>query len=295
MIIGKSVSKQVIFSFLTFLCVSLSISGSASPLDIINHFSITDGKQIQTSQMVMRFVASGSPQYYFWRNTGGVGTTISVPASEPLDSDKGKGFVKLQAIFEFDDKDDDGIYDSNTESPGANTNVNFASEKWNIGTVTTETLSNDVSGAHFDYNLIGSPSFMVKNHFYSNSSSILKIDFILANYAFSANSSGIKFAMKILLPTEVSAGEIGRYNFASGFFSFTSQAQGSAGLINVTSHLDGNTLYLIYANFGSSLKHDPIIGLAGGSSPIEAVPILMGLVFVGAVAMINKRRNIRGI
>lgn len=273
--------------------------GQEANNDNVVFFTTPGQAKVMTEDIVVKIVGGGNvPQYFFWVNEEGITNSSSTsPSTTQISKDDTKGseksyFVKFQKMFEFEDKNGNGAYDSKDKKV-TSSQMTFPSTNWEFTEYEIErNTAEEVVGVHFNFTHQGSPTITFSNHVSSSKASELKFDILIQDYEWTGSTNHL--AVEII----ISGGELKNstgqmYTFGEGLFEYEPTAESLDGQIKVGSSVSGNNiLYLSYENFGSHLYHDPTIGISDSHSigyDLNIVPVAFLSLSIATI-IVNRKK-----
>ncbi|MHA2031192.1 MAG: hypothetical protein ACW99Q_17565 [Candidatus Kariarchaeaceae archaeon] len=233
--------------------------------------------------------------------------------------------LHLDRIFEVEDLNDNGIYDTDLETEVSTSRMNLASLNWEFSEFETVVEDNITKELHFNLTSTDSnaqpnqldPMVQFRIHLNSSNDAELKFDVVIGNYEFVSDTAMLVVGYKI---TNSENREMKRNNdtvsFGQGYFQYEENATCNATR-NIQVGLSTNTensnpmIFLSYEHFDGLMVHDPIIGVyediittdqnSGNNAKINlpelsrdalfASTVLATLVFILVPSVIYSRRR----
>ncbi len=289
----------------------------------IEYFYSSGQATITTPNLGVKLTSNENvPQYWFWTRSDETSMTTPIK-TDPItknteqlmvNSNKtdeggkihgGKNTykVKFLKIFEFSDNNDNGLYDKG-EVKYSQSELTLSSLSWIYSDFNVEMSGNSVSAIHFNLTHENTPYIQFRNHFYANATDQLKFDIIINNYTWSDEENSTRLAIEInfqgnnKIQNRNQNQNKTRYTMNEGFFGYNSSAESAGNRINVYSRTEGNNgIYLCYDHFGSSLVHDPEVGISGnteeGGYGFNALLVLSGALFAAMLMIRSRRRSLK--
>ena len=266
-----------------FRSSSDAVPNSLSPPDLPD---IPDDTRIYVENENIAVQVTGGqyvPMYSFW-NRSHTETKYS---------------VKFQLLFEIIDKNQDGKYNPENDTPVPDSMQALPGMSWLFSEIETA----EDNTIHFNITSQGAPfTIQFRNHLGTDAS--LKFDIVIENYAFISDSEDAMLVLGFQLhagETEEEAVQTGeRISFGDNAYFETEPTADASGIpINVgfTQDTEGGEplAYIAYERFTGTLVHDPTIGIDTSTIPIDPdniffiiIPVV-SIILLSGLLMTNER------
>jgi len=262
--IGKYVIWTGILILMVLLCsgVTQSIAqgqgpGKQAEVDIDPTSKLVT---IESENLMVAINAGGQvPIYQYWS----------------INDNETKFHVKFMEVQEFDDANDNGIFENN-ETVGQRT-LSLQSVRWALSEaqINTEEISFNFTSANITQEQFTGFDMKIVNHIDLENTTSLKFDIYMANWPFKNENNSLSLRWDLTWTNENitrSEEDEGIYlslaNETIGYFSYVSTVQigNETEIINTTTHYNTTSkavqIYFSYPNFlDQELIHDPEIGV----------------------------------